>query len=166
MTSRPPASRKDRPRTPGPISLAALALMATVSVGTGCRDVRDPSLFPDSLLRAELGLTEADRVHRVALRGGASEGVMPDSVEVREGDWLEFVTDDWRVHEVHFESEGMGGTAWAFLEDSDQVASPPLVQLDARFVVSFLDAPEGRYPFRVEGNGASARGVVVVVPNR
>lgn len=146
--------------------MAALMVVAVVSLGTGCGDGRDPSLLPDSLLRAELGLTDTDRVHRITLRGGASEEAAPDSVEVREGDWLEFVTDDWRVHEVHFDAERMAGPTLSFLEETDQVASPPMVRRDARFVVSFRDAPEGRYPFRVEGNGAPVRGVVVVVASR
>lgn len=148
------------------IALASVAFFAMVALGAGCADPPDPSFFPDSVLRAELGLTEADRVHRVVLRGGAAEEAVPDSVALLEGDWLEFVTGDWRVHEVHFEVDALSGPARAFLEASDQLSSPPLVERDARFVVSFREAPEGSYPFRVEGNGTAVRGVVVVVPDR
>ena len=37
-----------------------------------------------------------------------------------------------------------------------------MVTPDSRFVVSMHGAPSGRYPFRVEGNGESTRGAVVV----
>jgi len=118
------------------------------------------------VLRAELGLSDADRVHRMSLRGGRAEVVEPNSVELAEGDWLEFVSADWRIHAVRFEVDSLEAPARAFLEGSDQVASPPLVELDQRFVVSFGGAPEGRYPFLVEGNGTTVRGVVVVGPRR
>lgn len=147
--------------------LRAAVVGAALLLGTGCRGGDpDPSLRPDSLLRAELGLSDADRVHRMSLRGAETERVEPASVEVAEGEWVEFVSADWRVHAVRFEVDSLEAPARAFLEGSDQVASPPLVEPDQRFVLSFEGAPEGRYPFLVEGNGATARGVVVVVPRR
>lgn len=132
----------------------------------GCSPSPDPALLPDSVLRAELGLTDADRVHRITLSGGSAEQVAPDSVLVTVGDWVEFVASDWRIHEIRFDAAGLGPEARTFLEGSDQVASPPLMAPDARFVVSFRGAPEGRYPFRVEGNGAAGGGVVVVGSSR
>lgn len=140
--------------------------MACVVAASGCTRQPEPDLRPDSVLRAELGLTDADRVYRVVIRGGPQEELTPAQVELTEGAWLEFVTADWRVHEVRFEADSLSGLALAFVTDSDQMASPPLVDRDARFVVSFAGAPEGRYPFVVEGNRAPARGVVVVRPNR
>lgn len=154
-----------RLRSPGPISMGAAAMVAFLAGVGGCR-AHDPSLRPDSVLRAELGLTDADRVHRVALRGGASESADPAAVDVQEGDWVEFVSSDWRVHEVRFELDSLDATAGRFLTESDQVASPPLLEPDARFVISFSGAPEGRYPYVVEGNGSAVRGVVVVGPRR
>lgn len=139
---------------------------AGASLLTGCAGEGDLSLRPDSLLRAELGLTDQDQVHRVGLTGGDRETLSPPTVELEPGSWLEFVTLDWRVHEVHFEADSLAPEARAFLERTDQVASPPLVNLDDRFVVSFEGAPEARYPFVVEGNGAPARGVVVVRSRR
>lgn len=149
------------------LTLGAPLLGALLIAGAGCDPGSgDASLRPDSLLRAELGLGDADRVHRVVLLWREAEAAEPDSVEVREGDWVEFVAGDWRVHELRFELDGPGGDRRAFLEASDQMASPPLVQRDQRFVVSFSGAPEGRYPFLAEGSGAAVRGVVVVVPRR
>jgi len=118
------------------------------------------------VLRAELGLTDADRVHRVVLSGGSTESADPPALDVLEGDWVEFVSSDWRVHEVRFELDSLSVAAGQFLGESDQVASPPLLEPDARFVLSFAGAPEGRYPYVVEGNGSAVRGVVVVGPRR
>jgi len=73
---------------------------------------------------------------------------------------------DWRVHEVRFQLDSLSTEARAFLVATDQVDSPPLVDLHARFVVSFADAPPGRYPFAVVGNGAAGSGVVVVQATR
>jgi len=123
-------------------------------------------LLPDSVLRAELGLGDTDQVHRVELRGGEREVLTPAHVNLAEGHWVEFVTADWRVHEVRFESDSLPPEALAFMAESDQLESPPLVELGARFVVSFGGAPEGRYPFVVEGNTAPSRGVVVVHARR
>ncbi len=132
----------------------------------GCAGEGDHGLRPDSLLRAELGLTDQDRVHRVGVAGGAQESLSTALVEASPGDWVEFASLDWWVHEVRFEADSLTPEARTYLERTDQMASPPLVNQDDRFVLSFRDAPEGRYPFVVEGNGAPARGVVVVGPRR
>lgn len=156
---------RHRPRSAGPISLGAAAAVAVVSLFAGCGR-SDPALRPDSVLQAELGLTDGDRVHRVVLRGGAGEEISPAALDILEGDWVQFSSADWRVHEVRFEVDSLSASARSFLEGSDQHASPPLVDQGDRFLVSFAGAPEGRYPFLVEGNGTPVRGVVVVGPKR
>jgi plastocyanin len=128
----------------------------------GCQEPPDPSLQPDEVLQGELGLTPADRVHRVRLTGGAVERADPVLVSIEPGTYVEFVTTDWLVHEVVFETDSMDGGQLAFLERTDQVASPPLIERDSRYVLSFAAAPLGRYPYRLEGNGRSGRGVIVV----
>jgi plastocyanin len=147
-----------------PLALGILAAWALAL--PACSGGSDTSLRPDSLLRAELGLTDADQVHRVAISGGSQETLSALSVEIAPGAWVEFVTLDWRVHEIRFESDSLPPEARAFLERTDQVASHPLLTKDERFVLSFEGAPDGRYPFVVEGNGAPARGVVVVRSKR
>jgi len=153
-----------RVRHPG----LAAALLGLIALAAGCdrREGPEPSLLPDSALRAELGLTDADLVYRITIVGGPGESLDPAQVEVPPGAWLEFVSGDWRVHVVRFEADSLSGPPLAFLHDTDQMESPPLVSRDARYVVSFAGAPQARYPFVVEGNGELARGVVVVRSRR
>ena len=138
-------------------SLLALLIAAA---GTAC-DV-DPELQPDEVLRSELGLTDRDEVHRVVITGGDVEMAAPLATTIQPGAYLEFVTGDWFVHEIIFELDSLPPDARAFLESTDQVASPPLLRLDSRYVVNFGGCPPGRYPFVLEGSGAPGRGVVVV----
>lgn len=148
-----------RPRAPGP-TLFGLGLIALLIVG--CDRGVPPDLQPDEVLKRELGLTESDEVHRISLTASDGEEAVPPEVTVPPAAWVEFVSLDWRVHEVHFEVDSLSASALGFLTRTGQLNSPPLLQRNARFVVSFLDAPEGRYPFRIEGNRAPGRGVVIV----
>ncbi len=132
-------------------------------LAAGCAPEVPPELQPDDVLRSELGLTDSDEVHRVTLRGSEREEVDPPETTVAPTAWVEFVSSDWRVHEVRFEADSLSAEALRFLVGTSQMESPPLLHRDARFVVSFRGAPEGRYPFRVEGNRARGRGVVVVL---
>jgi len=149
-------ARGKRPRFPGLFPLLAGIMLAVVACGA------DPELQPDEVLRVELGMTDRDEIHRVLVTGGEIERSEPAEATVPPGAFVEFVTGDWLIHEVIFELDSLGTAARAFLERTDQTSSPPLIQRDSRFVVSFEDAPEGRYPYRLEGNGRPSRGAVVV----
>lgn len=139
--------------------IVALLLLS----GMGCEPV-DPILRPDAQLISELGLSERDRVHTVSLTAEAEERADPDSIIVRSGDYLQFVSSDWLIHEVRFDSAEMSDRTRSFMIVTDQMRSPPLLQLGARYVLSFADAPEGAYPFRLEGNRGPGRGVIMVAP--
>jgi plastocyanin len=164
MSSTSTANPSHRPRIPGPISSGVSFMVLLLAAACG-RSV-PPTDRPDEVLRAQLGLTDKDEVHRVTLTGGSTEVLSPVQTTVPVGAWVEFVAGDGRVHQVSFEADSLGIEARAFLERTDQMASPPLVNKGQRFVVSFRDAPEGRYPFRAEGNGGPTRGVVVVLAKR
>jgi len=122
----------------------------------------DPELRPDQRLQDEFGLSPRDEVHRISITGGGQETAEPREVTLPEGAYVEFVTTDSWVHEVHFELDSLDGPARDFLQRTDQLDSPPMVNVDSRFLVSMRDAPAGRYPFRIEGNGAPTTGAVVV----
>lgn len=137
----------------------ALAPAACGAAGDGSEEVEDPH----AELRDRLGI-EADRpIHSVSLGGrGGDEHVVPTRVDLRSGDVVEFVTADGRVHTVRFPPDSLGGEAADFLRRTGQLESPPLVERGARFVLTFRDAPSGRYPFRADGGGGVAWGVLVV----
>ncbi len=141
--------------------LGSAVLLITAAAAAGCEPV-DPALVPDERLQAELGLTEKDRVHTVELRTGVGEEAGPDSVEVRPGDLVQFVSGDGFVHEVHFELDSISAPQGDFLRTTGQDASPPLIEEDARFVLTFSEAPPGRYPYRLLGNREPGHGVIVV----
>lgn len=139
--------------------LAVAPLLATVAVAAGC-DSRNP---PDQVLRDSLGLEGSEEVHRVSLevRDGA-EVALPASTEIPPGALVEFVSTDRLVRMVAFREEELAEGPAGFLRRTDQLGSAPLLAPDARFVVSFREAPPGRYPFRVEGNYGTTDGVIVV----
>ena len=143
--------------------VSRIGLVAAVSVGfgSGCSEP-DPERIPDATLQHELGLTEDDQVYTVTITGGEVEVAEPATDSVPEGSYLQFVTTDWLIHEVAFDVEQLHAEARAFLERTDQLASPPLLSRDSRFVVSFEGAPPGRYPYVLAGNGGPGRGLIVV----
>lgn len=142
--------------------VAAALVVLTV---LGACEPPDPALMPDEILQSELGLTPEDRVHTVRLTSGVAERADPDSLTVRPGDYVQFVSADRRVHEVAFVLDSIPETARTFLVRTGQDRSTPLLELDARFVVSFEGAPEGRYPYSLVGNRGSGEGhIVVAVP--
>ena len=143
---------------PGPLArfCSTFALILAAACGP------PEELRPDERLQEELGVSARTETHRVSLSGGRQESAQPAEVTVPPGALVEFVSTDSWVHEVLFELDSLAAEARAFLEDSDQVASPPMVNRDARFVVSWEGAPAGRYPFVLRGSGESARGAVVV----
>jgi plastocyanin len=118
---------------------------------------------PDKLLQDSLGLTADSHVHRVALRtDSGAETVAPAQVVIEPGALVEFYTRDRRVRTVSFQLDGLTPEQASFLRASGQDRSPPLVELDSRFVVSFKDAPAGVYRYTVEGTGSPAFGSVQV----
>ena len=69
---------------------------------------------------------------------------------------------DGRIHTVSFPEDSLPLDAALFLRRTSQLESPPLVERGSRFVLTFEDAPSGRYRFRSEGPGGEAWGLIVV----
>jgi hypothetical protein len=140
---------------------ARILLAAWVMAASACRPT-ESDLPPDRRLQWELGLDPRDRVHEVILSAGPTGAAEPEETRLLQGDYLQFVTADSWVHELLFEVDSLAADARAFMSDLDQLASPPMVSRGSRFIVSFVGAPDGRYPFRVEGSHGPVRGAVVV----
>lgn len=129
---------------------------------SACRSEPDPTLQPDPVLQAALGLTPRDRVYRVSISGGEIERAEPAALSIEPGSYVEFVSTDWLVHEILFDTTNLSSEQHHFLRDTDQLHSPPLIDRGSRYVLSFVDAPAGRYAFRLEGNGRASMGAIVV----
>jgi plastocyanin len=146
----------------GVLTRAAVALAFSLPVVASCAEPATNDHPPDAVLQRELGLTPQDVVYTIRVTGRDAEVADPAQRSVEPGAWVQFVSEDWLVHEVLFETDSLRPEARSFLERTRQLSSPPLLQRDARFVVSFEGAPPGRYPFRLEGNRSPGRGVIVV----
>jgi hypothetical protein len=112
-----------------------LLLAVGLALQLGACDPPDSQFPPDEVLRTQLGLTSKDEVHRVTLTGGDTERAEPAVVSIGPGAYVEFITDDWLVHEVNFEQDSLSSDQWAFLQRTDQVDSPPLLQRESRYVL-------------------------------
>ena len=125
--------------------------------------IQDGANPPDSVLTAALGLPQTARVHRIVLTGrGADERVVPVRTPVLEGDYVEFYVADGRVHVVSFLLDSIDESGRTFLERTTQLASPPLLERGARFVLTFADAPDGAYLFRSTAHGDTVVGSIIV----
>ena len=146
---------------PGPARWLGCAVTLLLTALVAC----SPEPPSDPELRQALGIEDARPIHRINLGGrGSIEHVVPVRVVVLAGDLVQFVMVDRRVHTITFRGDGLSPAGRAFLEETGQISSPPLLQRGARFVVSFEHAPAGEYPFVSEGNGDPAAGSIVVVP--
>ena len=138
----------------------ALALTAAVLL-TACGS--PASEAGESDIREALGLAADARVHRVDLT--VTDGrlrMLPLRTRIRAGDAVKLVVLDNRTHLVRFLTDEMDQEILAFLTRTDQARPPPLVEREARLVLSFQDAPRGRYPFQVEAGGFVALGEILV----
>lgn len=137
-----------------------LALVATVG---GCERDAPLELQPDPALRELLGLDSRDAVHVVQLRGrGNDEVAEPVRTVIAPGDWVDFRGGDARGHVVRFDTLALAPEARTWIREAEQVESPPLVSPASRWVLSFEEAPDGVYPFEVEGSGAPGAGQIEV----
>lgn len=135
--------------------VAGLAIL----VAGACEPDVPIELRPDGVLRASLGLTDRDAVHIVQLRGrGVAEVAEPDELRIGPGAWVSFQGGDTRGHVVRFDTAALSPAARQWVRETDQIESPPLLTPASRWVISFDGAPEGIYPFAVEGSGAPGFG--------
>ena len=70
----------------------------------------------------------------------------PRQLTAKPGDYLRFTTRDSRSHALVFEVTQP--TQRAFLENSGQLRSPPLVAKGTAWIIALEGAPLGAYPFR------------------
>jgi plastocyanin len=86
-------------------------------------------------------------LHDVKVQTNAqSKDFTPAQVTAIPGDYLRFTIGDSRTHAIVFEVSVP--EARAFLEQSGQLRSPPLVTNGASWVIALKGAPVGTYGFR------------------
>lgn len=135
--------------------------LALVVLTPGCEP--KPEHNVDPRLVEALGLRGDELVHTISLGGrGSEEHIVPPRLEVGVGEVVQFVTVDRRVHAVQFPADSLAQSEAAFIDASGQGASPPLLGLGSRFVVTFENAPPGRYPFLSSGHGEATGGIIFV----
>lgn len=146
-----------------PVGGPTLAGLLSVLLLVTCAPEPPPPSDPE--LREALEVGDAAVIHRVTLGGrGAVEHVVPTLLEIEIGDIVQFVPADRRVHVVAFSADGLSRDAQAFLERTQQSSSPPLMDPESRFIVTFDSAPAGAYPFTSTGNGEPVSGMIRVRP--
>ena len=139
-----------------------MSSLLLVLAGAACGgDPPPPPFDMDAGLREELGIPVDIPIHRITLGGrGSRDRVIPLRTEARPGDVLHVLSADRRIQTFRFVSDGAPAGAMAFLERTGQVGSPPLADVGNAWIVSLEGAPEGEYPFVVEGHGEPVQGVV------
>jgi plastocyanin len=86
----------------------------------------------------------------------------PPRAEAAPGDYVRFTAADGGGHAIVFAEDRLTPQARAFLERTDQLRSPPLIQEGASWVITLEDAPAGTYPFRCTTHNAA--GELIVAP--
>lgn len=126
-----------------------------------CEPEPSPPSHPE--LREALGLGDRTPIHQVLLSGrGDRTRLLPAELTVAPGDVVQFRVVDRRVHLLRFRLDELGDDERGYLEATRQAAFPPLTERDARLVLTFRGAPEGDYPFLVEGYGDPVEGRIRV----
>ena len=143
-----------------------VALLAgVVLTGAGCTDEVPVALRPAQELVDSLGLRETDVVYEVGVstRDGAEVGA-PSEVRMELPGRLSFRSDDPRARRIVLDTAALSADLRAWFAGR-AIASPPLVQRDARWVVDLRDAPTGTFEFVALGGTADGR-IRVVIPPR
>lgn len=144
--------------TPGRLAWRSGVLFSTLLALAGCDALGGGATI--RLDSSEVSLPGAD-VHDVDIGGaGAADSLAPAALEVRPGDAVRFVAGDHRAHAIAFLADSLPPAARAWLEESQQLRGPPLVNRGSQWIVVFEGAPPGRYPFTCLSHGA--RGGVTV----
>jgi plastocyanin len=139
-------------RSTRPTAALAVGLVLSLTAGVAC-----------DAQAAREAFIGAPTVHTVTLGGrGADEHVVPTRMIIRRGDLVQFTSVDRRIHTITFLLDELSPGGRAFLEETGQTRSPPLMERGTTFTVAFREAPLGFYPFVSEAHGAAVRGVIVV----
>lgn len=146
-------------------SVGAVAFV--VVLGTGCdrgdaRAGEETDLGPRVLQldSARVDLPDSIRQLVVRLDRSTAADFEPANAALRTGDIVRFEAGDAGGHAIAFDGELLAPEARSWLEATGQLRSPPLVNAGNAWVITFVNAPPGEYPFGCVTHGA--RGVLTV----
>lgn len=143
----------------GPRWLAGVFVLASLA-GGACE--RLPGVGAELELDGEtISLPAGTDVLDVVL--AAPEGraaFQPGEVEADPGDVVRFRATALGTHAFRFDERALSPEQRAFLERTNQLSSPPLIDSTAVWIVSLEGAPPGSYPFT--STPQPARGEIVV----
>lgn len=135
-----------------------------VLTALGCGRVESPESralleLAGDTIELERGSTLAD----ILVRSSTTTTAVfePDTVTIRQGDVVRFITADRHPHAITFDLAQLAPATEDFLRRTDQLRSPPLISEGASWVVSFQEAPPGVYPFI--DLSQDRRGAIVVI---
>ena len=138
----------------GLLFLSGLTLLACSS--------QEP-VVTDQMLQDSLGLSPDAPVTTIRLvNADGAEALAPDSISVEVGFWVDFLSADGFPRAVVFSLDSLSPGGRSFITSLGLQGSPPLLGEGVHWVVDFSEAPPGRYPYRVEGTGEPAYGVIRV----
>ncbi|HSJ15214.1 MAG TPA: hypothetical protein VK939_12410 [Longimicrobiales bacterium] len=125
---------------------------------SGCDQAGELARGPDVL---ELDATRIELPDSIALVRVRIDRARPGEVEplratLRVGDIVRFEAGDGAGHAIAFDGALLASDARAFLEQTGQLRSPPLVSEGNAWVVSFAHAPPGEYPYTCVTHNARA----------
>jgi plastocyanin len=142
------------------VALPLLALSACDHDGASLRRSDEKGPREIVLTNDTVKLPDSVHVATVRLDRTKREEIEPAQVTVRTGDLVRFIASDGGAHAIAFDGELLEPNAREFLERTGQMRSPPFVASGARWVVSFKDAPPGKYTYRCPTHGVQAEVMV------
>jgi plastocyanin len=80
---------------------------------------------------------------------------LPGVVDAGAGDVLRFSSEDGGPHALVFDQGDTDAAGFAFVTGTDQRRSLPLTEQGAAWIVTFAEAPVGRYVIRCLTHGAT-----------
>ncbi|MEE9221819.1 MAG: hypothetical protein V3U34_09865 [candidate division NC10 bacterium] len=116
------------------LSALGLLILAGCGIEAETRSRQADEAAPDT------PFSVAENAHVVQLGGGRDqEHVLPLTLEISVGDWVEFVTLDRRVHTLSFVADSLSPEAHEFLLATGQLHGPPLLVRGTRLFVVLSD---------------------------
>jgi plastocyanin len=145
-----------RPVRAGAFVLAAVFL----ALAAGCdrvanREDEGPRVLElaHDTIRLEAGVRLVD----IELRREAGGEFHPAQAEARTGDVVRFTAADNAGHAITFVGTSLDPGVLAFLEQSGQLRSPPLIASGSAWVITLDGAPPGEYPFLCTTHNVNGR---------